>query len=95
MNVQPLRDFVVVSRDEAAKTTAGGLFVPATAEEKISTGTVVAVGSGRVGATGATIPPEVKVGDKVAFNKSLTTEVKVGAETALLIREDQLLCIIK
>lgn len=95
MNVQPLRDFVVVSKDEAAKQTPGGLYVPATSEKKIVTGTVTAVGSGRVGLNGEAIPLEVHVGDKVAFNRSMATEVEVGGETALLLREDQLLCIVK
>jgi chaperonin GroES len=95
MNVQPLRDFVVVTKDEAVKQSPGGLYVPATAEEKVVTGNVIAVGSGRVGLNGEAIPLEVKVGDKVAFNKNMATEVKVGHETALLLREDQLLCIVK
>lgn len=95
MNVQPLRDFVVVSKDESVKTTPGGLFVPSTNEEKIVTGTVMAVGSGRVVADGTVVPLEVKVGDKVAFNKNLATELKVGGETYLLLREDQALCVLR
>lgn len=95
MNVQPLRDFVVVSKDEAPKHTAGGLYIPATSEKKVVTGTVTAVGSGRVGLNGESIPLEVHVGDKVAFNRSMATEVEVGGETALLLREDQLLCVVK
>lgn len=91
---KPLRDFIMISKDEQAKQTSGGLYVPATAEDKIATGDVLAVGSGRVGLNGEAIPLEVKVGDKVAFNRSMATEVKVAGETALLLREDQLLCIV-
>jgi chaperonin GroES len=95
MNFQPLRDFVVVAKEEGPKQTPGGLFMPATVEDKIVTGTVTAVGSGRVSLDGTTIPLEVKLGDRIAFNRNMATEVKVDGETTLLLREDQILCVIK
>lgn len=95
MNVQPLRDFVVVAKDDAVTQTPGGLFVPAIVEDKIVTGTVVSVGSGRVAADGTVVPLEVKAGDKIAFNRNFATELKLGGETCHLLREDQILCVIK
>lgn len=95
MNVHPLRDFVVVTKEEGPKQTPGGLYVPTTVEDKVVTGTVTAVGSGRVSLDGTVIPLEVKVGDRIAFNRNLATEVKVDGETSHLLREDQILCVIK
>lgn len=93
MSYQPLRDFVLVTKDEAEEKTAGGLiFRPATVEDKLARGVVVAVGSGRVTLDGTTIPLEVKVGDRVVFNKSLATDLSGGD---FIIREDQLLCTVK
>lgn len=93
--IVPLRDFVVVVKDEAVSQTPGGLFVPQTAEEKVVTGKVVAVGSGKLDINGKTVPLEVSVGDRVAFNKNFATEVKVDGETHLLLREDQVFCVVK
>ena len=97
MNVLPVRDFVAVTKDdeERDRKTASGLYMPTLSEEKVITGTVVAVGSGRVTMSGAVVPLDVKVGDKVAFNKNMVTEVKVGNESSFLLREDQILCVIK
>lgn len=95
MNVQPLRDFVVVKKDEAAKQTASGLYLTAPMEEKVVTGTIIAVGSGRLNSDGTITTLEVKVGDKVVFNKHIATEVKVGEETVLLLREDHIYCVVK
>lgn len=95
MTVQPLRDFVVVVKDDAVQQTPGGLFVPGTAEEKVVTGKVTAVGSGKVDSNGKVVPLEVSVGDRVAFNKNFATEVKVEGVTHLLLREDQIFCLVK
>lgn len=96
MNVQPLRDSIVVVKDEAPKKTEGGLFIPTTAaDSKVAVATVVAVGTGRVTMDGTIVPLEVKVGDKVAYNTSYGTEVKVSGETAYVLREDQVLYIVK
>ena len=95
MSVHPLRDHVVVTKDEAAAQTKGGLFIPQTSEEKVVTGTVLAVGSGRITVDGTVVPLEVVVGDKVAFNKNMAIELKFSGETSYLLREDQVLCVLK
>lgn len=89
--IQPLRDFVTVSKDEATQTSKGGIII-SHIDEKIIRGTVLAVGSGRVCADGTIIPLEVKVGDKIAFNKNFATEISGGGETVLILREDQIYC---
>lgn len=87
---QPLRDMIIVSKDEQAKTTASGLYIAHT-EEKVVEGTVLSVGSGKVTADGTVIPLEVKPGDRVVFNKNFATEVTKNGETVLLLREEQIL----
>lgn len=87
---QPLRDMIIVTKEEQAKTTASGLYI-AHAEDKIVEGTVLAVGSGRIASNGAIVPLEVKVGDKVVFNKNFAVEVTKDGATVLVIREEQLL----
>lgn len=97
MTVQPIRDYLVIDKDgeEKDKKSAGGLFIPTTAVEKTVTGTVRAVGSGRVTVNGMIVPLEVVVGDKIVFNVNLATEVKVGNDTIWVLREDQVLAILR
>jgi len=95
MSVQPLRDFILVTKHEAPKQTSAGLYMPDTAEEKVVTATVVAVGSGRVTADGSVVPLEVKKGDKVVFNKHYATDLTVDNETFYLLKEEQLFCVVR
>jgi chaperonin GroES len=94
MNIVPIRDFIAVSKDDGPKTTASGLYIAHT-EEKNITGFVIAVGSGRVAMNGTVVPLEVVVGDKVVFNKNLAAEVKNGETTVLVLREDQIICVLR
>lgn len=93
MNYKPLRDYLLVSKDEVSKQTAGGLFMPDTVEDKVITGTVIAVGSGHVSKDGAVVPLEVTVGDKVVFNKNYAVELKVDEKPVLLLKEEHLFCV--
>lgn len=91
--IEPMRDFVVVQKDEAPEKTAGGLYIGhADVEEKIVFGTVLAVGSGLVCSNGDVVAPELKVGDRVAFNKSMAVEVKDKEVKYLLVREENVMC---
>jgi chaperonin GroES len=92
MSIHPIRDQIIVRKQDAATQTASGLYVPTTVEEKISTGTILEVGSGRVSLSGVTVPLEVKAGQRIKFNKSMATEVTDKGETVLVIREDAILC---
>ncbi len=94
MSVHPIRDFIVVTKDAGPEKSPGGLFIAHT-EEKNVTGTVLAVGSGRVTMNGSIIPLDVAVNDKVVFNKNMATEVKDGDNLVFVLREDQVLCVLR
>jgi len=93
--IQPLADRVVVKALEETEQMRGGLYIPDTAKEKPQQGEVVAVGPGKVGDDGKRIDPEVKVGDKVLYGKYSGTEVTVGDEQYLILREADVLAVIK
>ncbi len=95
MNFRPLHDRIIVKRLDEQETTAGGIIIPDTAKEKPQQGKVIAVGSGVMLKDGKTIPPQVKVGDRVLFSKYAGTEVKFGDEEHLIMREDDILGILE
>lgn len=95
MKVQPLGDRVVVEREEAAATTAGGIVLPDTAKDRPQQGKVLAVGDGRVAKDGKKRPLQVKAGDKVLFTSYAGDEFKLdGDKKVLLMREDDILAVI-
>ena len=93
--LRPLYDRVLVKRIDSETTTKGGLIIPDNAKEKPLEGEVVAVGNGRVLEDGSVRPMTVKPGNRVLFAKYAETEVKVGNENFLLLREDDLLGIME
>jgi chaperonin GroES len=95
MKLQPLGDRVVVEREEAKGTTAGGIVLPDTAKDKPQKGKVIAVGDGRVAKDGKRRPLQVKVGDSVLFTSYAGEEFKMdGDNKVLLMREDDILAVI-
>jgi chaperonin GroES len=92
--LRPLHDRILIKRVESETTSKGGIIIPDNAKEKPLEGEVIAVGSGRVLDDGTVRPLQVKAGDRVLFAKYAETEVKVGGETLLLLREDDLLGVI-
>ena len=94
MKLRPLQDRILVQRVEEETTTKGGIIIPDTAKEKPAEGKVVAVGSGKVGEDGKRIALEIKKGDRILFGKYSGTEVKIGGEEYLIMREDDVLGII-
>ena len=94
MSLKPLRDYVLVTKDEAPQQTAGGLFLPGTVEDKVVQGTVVSVGSGHLTSEGAVVPLEVVVGNKILFNRNHATDLKADGTTLFLLREDQIMCVL-
>jgi chaperonin GroES len=95
MKVQPLGDRVVVEREEAKSTTAGGIVLPDTAKDKPQQGKVVAVGDGRVTKDGKRRPLQVKIGDSILFTSYAGDEFKLdGDKKVLLMREDDILAVI-
>ena len=93
-SIQPLADRVVVEPLEAEEKTSGGIVIPDTANEKQQKGRVISVGKGRF-EDGKLTPLEVKAGDQVLFGRYSGTEVKVGANDYLIVKEDDILAIIK
>lgn len=76
LNIKPIADRVVVEAAAAEEKTASGIYIPDTAKEKPSQGIIVAVGNGKFAdSTGAQIPMDVKVGDKVLYSKYGGTEI--------------------
>ena len=86
MNLQPLEDRIVVRSSEAESTTASGLVIPDTAQEKPQQGEVIAVGPGRRSDhNGEIIPVDVAVGDTVVYSKYGGTEITVKGEDLLIL----------
>jgi chaperonin GroES len=95
MKIRPLQDRVIVRRLEEEEKTKGGIIIPDTAKEKPQEGKVIAVGKGKVTEDGKVIPLDVKVGDKILFGKYSGTEIKIGGEEHLIMREEDILGIIE
>ena len=93
--IQPLGDRVLVKQVEEKQQIKGGIIIPDAAKEKSQEATVVAVGTGKRTSDGKTIPFEVKVGDSVLISKYGGTEVTIGDEKFVLLREDDIVAILK
>src|SRR5436309_13454638 len=92
MNLQPLGDRLIVEVLEEEETTGSGIVLPDTAKEKPQRGRVLAVGPGeRSEHTGELIPMDVAVGDEIIFSKYGGTEVKVGGDDVLILRQTDVL----
>ena len=94
MSFRPLHDRVLFRRVEAEEKTAGGIIIPDSAKEKPAEGEIVAVGNGSKAEDGKVTPLDVKVGDRVLFGKWSGTEVKVGGEDLLIMKESDILGVI-
>ena len=94
MNIKPLADRVVVKPLEQNEAKVGSIYIPETAKEKPQEGSVVATGPGKASDTGELVAMEVKVDDKVLYGKYSGTEVTVGGEDYLIMRESDILAII-
>jgi chaperonin GroES len=94
MSFRPLHDRVLVRRVEAEEKTAGGIIIPDSAKEKPAEGEIVAAGEGTRDDSGNRIALDVKVGDRVLFGKWSGTEVTVGGEDLLIMKESDILGVI-
>ncbi len=95
MNFRPLHDRVLVRRVTAEEKTAGGIIVPDTAKEKPQEGEVVAVGPGTLNDKGELRPLDVKAGDRILFGKWSGTEVKLGNEELLIMKESDIMGVLE
>ncbi|MCG6923796.1 MAG: co-chaperone GroES [Acidobacteria bacterium] len=90
-SLRPLRDRVVVRRKEEAEQKVGSIVVPDSAREKPLEAEVVAVGPGRLSEEGKVLPLDLEAGDRVLIGKWSGTEVTVGSEELLILKEDEIL----
>lgn len=95
MTVKPLHDRVLVKRLEESTTTASGIIIPGSSQEKPSEGEVIAVGAGYRMQDGSIAALDVKAGDKILFEKYGSSEVKVDGEDYLVMKEDKILGILQ
>jgi len=91
MNLQPLGDRLIVEALEEEGTTASGIVLPDTAMEKPQRGRVMAVGPGGRDEDGNYIAMDLEVGDEIIYSKYGGTEVKVGNDEYLVLRESDVL----
>ena len=91
MDLQPLGDRIIVEVLDEEETTVSGIVLPDTAKEKPQRGNVLAVGPGARDEDGDYIKMDVEVGDEVIFSKYGGTEIKVGADDVLILRESDVL----
>ncbi|HON00602.1 MAG TPA: co-chaperone GroES [Acidobacteriota bacterium] len=95
MKIKPLHDRVLVKRIEEEEEVRGGIVIPDTAKEKPQQGEVIAVGDGKILENGTKVQMSVKAGDRVLFGKYSGSEVKLGDEEYLIMREDEILGILE
>ena len=94
-NITPLHDRVIIKRiEDNVNQTAGGLFIPDTAQEKPQEGEVIAAGAGKYKEDGTRQALDVKAGDRVLFGKYSGSEIKLDGDEFIIMREDEILGII-
>src|ERR671923_2756800 len=91
MNLQPLGDRLIVEVLEEEESTVSGIVLPDTAKEKPQRGRVLAVGPGARSEDGKRIEVDVAEGDEVVFSKYGGTEITLGGDEILILRESDVL----
>ncbi len=91
----PLHDRLLVRRIEETESIRGGIIIPDSAKEKPQEGEVISVGKGKSNDEGKVFPLDVKAGDRVLFGKYSGTEIKIDGEEFLIMREEEVLGILK
>ncbi|HLJ55792.1 MAG TPA: co-chaperone GroES [Chthonomonadaceae bacterium] len=91
--LKPLNDRIVVKTVTPEAKTAGGIFLPDSAQEKPQEAEVIAVGPGKTLDNGKVSAMELKIGDIVIYGKYGGTEIKVGADEYVILRQDDVLAI--
>jgi chaperonin GroES len=90
IKIHPLEDRVVILPDDEAETLRGGLYIPDTAKERPTQGTVLAVGPGRI-ERGQRVKMDVQAGDKVIYGKYSGTPYQVGDDELIIIKASDIL----
>lgn len=96
INIKPISDHIVIEPLKSEEKTKSGILLPQSAEkDRQEQGTVIAVGSGKITASGKVVPMEVKVGDKVLFTKYGPHEIKIEGKEYLIASQNDILAIIE
>lgn len=93
--VKPLGDRILVKVSEAEEKTAGGIILPDSAKEKPQIGEVSEVGAGKRNDDGSYQEIDVKVGEKVLYSKYAGTDIKIGGDEYVLLREQDILATVE
>ena len=96
MKLKPVSDYIIIELQKNEAKTKSGIVLPDTIEkEKPQEGVVVAAGPGKMMEGGVRSEMQVKAGDRVLFSKYSPTEVKVDGKEYFVIREDDIMAVIK
>jgi chaperonin GroES len=95
MKAKPLHDRILLRRIEDKEEVKGGIIIPDTAKEKPMEGEVISVGPGKIMEDGKRSPMDVKAGDRVLFGKYAGTEIKLDDEEYIIMREEEILAVLK
>ncbi|HXW76505.1 MAG TPA: co-chaperone GroES [Candidatus Eremiobacteraceae bacterium] len=95
VDINPLRDQVVIEPAEQADKSAGGVILPDTAKEKSQEGSVIAIGPGKKTDKGEIIKSDLKVGDRVIYRKYSGSDVKMNGKEYVILEEKDVLAIVK
>ena len=95
MKIRPLGDRIIVKREAEEHKSAGGIVIPDTAREKPVQGRITAVGPGRWLKDGKRRTPDIKEGDLVLFDKYAGSEVKLGEDKLLVMREEDIIAVVE
>jgi len=93
--INPKADYIVAKTEAASNKTASGLYLPESATEKPKTAVVVAVGPGKIGDDNERVPVDLKIGDRIVYKSYATTDVKVGDQEYILMKEEDVLATVK
>ena len=91
MNLQPLGDRLIVEALDEEEMTASGIVLPDTAKEKPQRGRVLAVGPGPRDEDGEYVKMDLEPGDEIIFSKYGGTDIKLGTDEYLILRESDVL----
>ena len=92
--IRPLADRVLVEPQEAQTKTVSGIYIPDSAQEKPQQAEIIAVGPGGV-VDGKEVKMEVKVGDKVIYSKYAGTDVKLGEEEFIVVKQNDIVAVVE
>jgi chaperonin GroES len=95
IKLKPLADRVIVRRFEAEEKTKSGIVLPDAAKEKPTKGKVIAAGPGKMDDNGKRSPMSVREGDTVVYGKWSGTEVELGDEKFVILKESDLLGVLE